>query len=159
MVMVIDACHSAASVEGGAFKPGPMGSKGLGQMAYDKGMRILASTRADDLAWESENTKQGLLSFALVQDGIVDGKADYRPTDGSIGIGEWLTYGTERVPQLYRDDRTRTGARSGVRLTVFDSNKHYSRVVEAGNGDVTSQAQRPALFSYRREKDPELVRK
>ncbi|MHC2585326.1 caspase family protein (plasmid) [Bradyrhizobium barranii subsp. barranii] len=159
MVMVIDACHSAASVEGGAFKPGPMGSKGLGQMAYDKGIRILASTRADDLAWESESTKQGLLSFALVQDGIVDGKADNRPTDGSIGIGEWLTYGTERVPQLYRDDRTRTGARSGVRLTVFDSNTHYSRVVESENGDVTNQTQRPALFSYRREKDPELVRK
>lgn len=159
MVMVIDACHSAASVEGGAFKPGPMGSKGLGQLAYDKGMRILASTRADDLAWESESTKQGLLSFALIQDGIVNGKADNRPTDGRIGIDEWLTYGTERVPQLYRDDRTRTGARSGVRLTVFDSNTHFSRVVESENGDVTNQTQRPALFSYRREKDPELVRR
>jgi hypothetical protein len=46
-----------------------------------------------------------------------------------------------------------------VRLTVFDSKAHYSRVVESENGDVTNQTQRPALFSYRREKDPELVRK
>jgi hypothetical protein len=50
--MIIDARHSAASVEGSGFKPGPMGARGLGQLAYDKGMRILASTRADDLAWE-----------------------------------------------------------------------------------------------------------
>jgi hypothetical protein len=31
LVMVVDACHSAASVEGSGFKPGPMGSRGLGQ--------------------------------------------------------------------------------------------------------------------------------
>ena len=42
MVMIIDACHSAGSVEHEGFKPGPMGSRGLGQLAYNKRMRILA---------------------------------------------------------------------------------------------------------------------
>ena len=48
MVMIIDACHSAASVDTPGFKPGPMGDRGLGQLAYDKGMRILAATQAED---------------------------------------------------------------------------------------------------------------
>jgi hypothetical protein len=159
LIMILDACHSAASVEGSWFKPGPMGSRGLGQLSYDKGMRILASTRADDLAWESATTRQGLLSFALLQDGLVDGHADYRPTNGVIGIGEWLSYAAERVPQLYRDNRTRTGSRSASHLTTFDSVTRRSRRVEAGGQDVTNLTQQPALFSYRRGVDPDFVRK
>ena len=157
-VLIIDACHSAASVEGSGFKPGPMGARGLGQLSYDKGMRILASTRADDLAWESESIREGLLSFALLQEGLVEGKADYRPTDGTIGIGEWLSFGAERVPQLYKDDRT-MGSRSPSKLTIFDSRTRASRRVEAGGRDVTTEAQQPALFNYRRGSDPILVRK
>jgi hypothetical protein len=158
MIMILDACHSAASIEGSGFKPGPMGSRGLGQLSYDKGMRILASTRADDLAWESGNTRQGLLSFALLQDGIVAGKADYRPTNGIIGIGEWLGYAAERVPQLYKDDRTRSGARGAPRLTVFDEPTRRSRRVEAGGVDVASQTQQPALFNFRHGADPDFIR-
>ena len=47
LALIIDACHSAASVEGDGFKPGPMGSRGLGQLAYDKGMRILAASQCE----------------------------------------------------------------------------------------------------------------
>ena len=97
LVMIIDACHSAASVEGTDFKPGPMGASGLGQLAYDKGMRILASTRADDAAWESPQIQQGLLSYALVQNGLVDKRADYEPEDKKIVLSEWLKYGEKRL--------------------------------------------------------------
>jgi uncharacterized caspase-like protein len=65
LAMIIDACHSAASVPEG-FKPGPMGDRGRGQLAYDKGMRILAATQADNVALESEKLGQGLLTYALV---------------------------------------------------------------------------------------------
>jgi uncharacterized caspase-like protein len=54
MVMIVDACHSASAVQGKDFKPGPMGSRGLGQLAYDKGMRILAATQPDNVALELE---------------------------------------------------------------------------------------------------------
>ena len=47
LVLIVDACHSAAAIEGTDFKPGPMGSRGLGQLSYDKGMRILTATQAD----------------------------------------------------------------------------------------------------------------
>ena len=50
MMMIVDACHSAAAVQGAGFKPGPMGSRGLGQLSYDKGMRILTATQADKTA-------------------------------------------------------------------------------------------------------------
>jgi hypothetical protein len=46
MVMILDACYSAASIESADFKPGPMGSRGLGQLAYDKRIRVLAASQA-----------------------------------------------------------------------------------------------------------------
>ncbi len=61
LAFIIDACHSAASVEGGGFKPGPMGARGLGQLAYDKGMAVLAATQADNVAMEDDRLQQGLL--------------------------------------------------------------------------------------------------
>ena len=81
LVMIVDACHSAATVENQAFKPGPMGSRGLGQLAFDKGMRILAASQRDQSALETEKTQQGLLSYALVREGLQDNAADFQPKD------------------------------------------------------------------------------
>ncbi len=103
MVMVVEACQSAGTVkgEGGEeFKPGPMGSRGLGQLAYDKGMRILAASQADDFAFELEELQHGLLTFALINDGIQARKADMNK-DAKITLSEALVYSLERVPKLY----------------------------------------------------------
>jgi hypothetical protein len=103
MVMVVDACQSAGTVkgEGGEeFKPGPMGSRGLGQLAYDKGMRILAASQADDFAFELEELQHGLLTFALIEDGIQARKADMNK-DAKITLSEALVYSLQRVPKLY----------------------------------------------------------
>jgi N-terminal domain of anti-restriction factor ArdC len=63
MVMVVDACESEATIQAEGFKPGPMGSRGLGQLAYDKGMRVLAASKAKESAVErGGNIKDGLLS-------------------------------------------------------------------------------------------------
>ncbi len=100
MVMIVDACHSAASVEAGGFKPGPMGSRGLGQLAYNKRMQILAASQASDVALESRVIRHGLLTYALVTDGLEKGRADFSPKDGKITLTEWLKYGEQRVPTL-----------------------------------------------------------
>jgi WD40 repeat protein len=100
MVMIIDACYSEAAVKQKGFKPGPMGSKDLGQLSYNKGMKILASSEKDSL--ECKVIKHGILTYALVQDGIEAKKADYKPKDKSITLSEWLGYGLNRVPELYR---------------------------------------------------------
>ena len=102
IVMIVDACHSAATVEAEGFKPGPMGSRGLGQLAYNKGMRILAASQADKMALESRIVEHGLLTYALILDGIESGQADFKPKDKSITLSEWIQYGINHVPVLCR---------------------------------------------------------
>ncbi|UIK20665.1 caspase family protein [Rhizobium leguminosarum] len=142
MVMIVDACHSAAGVPEG-FKPGPMGDRGLGQLAYDKGMRILAATQADDVALESGDLGQGLLTYALVKEGLKpsnDGNdaadADH---DGALTMKEWLTYAENRVPSLYQD------VLAGKIKSTRDSSPNLSLLE-----DTTRHAQTPALFDFGR---------
>ena len=144
LVMIVDACHSAATVESQEFKPGPMGSRGLGQLAFDKGMRILAASQRDQVALETEKTKHGLLSYALVLEGLIGTAADFKPKDASIQLSEWLTYGAERVPKLYREYREGTlKARAATPLDEPDGN--------------FIAMQQPALFDFARGRDLPLV--
>ena len=112
MTFVLDSCQSASSVEANDFKPGPMGSRGLGQLAYDKRIRILAASQGNQAAQEtslltgkgagsgvSESRMRGLLSFALTDEGLLQGKADWKPVDGKITVGEWLTFAADAVPR------------------------------------------------------------
>jgi hypothetical protein len=131
MTIIIDACHSAASVSGDGYKPGPMGSRGLGQLAYDKRIRILAATQLANAALESDQLKQGLLTYALVHDGLESAQADWQPKDGKITIAEWLNYAVDRVPKLYEE--VRYGGRRGALLM-----------------EPPSQNQLPALFDFTR---------
>lgn len=129
MVLIIDACQSAASVSGGGFKPGPMGSRGLGQLAYDKGMAVLAAAQADSAALEDRRVGQGLLTFALAKEGLEARRADWQPKDDKITLIEWLRYGAERVPSLYE---------------------------ELLGGSASRVAQEPALFDFSRSFDPPI---
>jgi Caspase domain len=144
MVMLIDACHSAASVPEG-FKPGPMGDRGLGQLAYDKGMQILAATQADDVALESEKLGQGLLTYALIQDGLKAHKA--ADAGKPITIKTWLHYAEKRVPELY--DEIQAGK---LKLAGKDP-----IIDPAFYNQVARHAQTPALFDfYKQRNDPIL---
>jgi hypothetical protein len=83
-----------------------MGDSGLGQLAYDKGIRILAATQADDVAMEDSRLKQGLLTYALAAEGLsaTGGMADL-DRDGRIRLDEWLRYAVQRMPKLAADTR------------------------------------------------------
>jgi WD40 repeat protein/uncharacterized caspase-like protein len=179
LVLVVDACHSAASVQGEGFKPGPMGSRGLGQLSYDKGMRILTSTQADNVALESGLIEQGLLTYALTRDGIESGRADFRPRDKEITVAEWLAYGVERVPALHAEVELRLaeinagrasiggglGGDSQAKVVVF-----AARDAAAGDGSKglavaipvsgeTTKTQQPALFDFARRRRDSLLAK
>lgn len=129
MVLILDACHSAASVESGEFKAGPMGNSGLGQLAYDKRMRILAASQIADVALENDQLQKGLLSFALVDEGLKERRADWEPQDGTIRMNEWLTFGVRAVPEVF--ERARSGK---LRAAVPTGRK--------------IEIQRPALFDF-----------
>jgi len=134
LTLIVDSCQSAAAVEGGGFKPGPMGSRGLGQLSYDKGMRILTATQADNVALETGKLEQGLLTYALVRDGIESGAADYKPIDRQIMLSEWLSYGVDRVPAIYNE------VRSGKRRLMVQG--------EENGSSANVKVQRPGLFDF-----------
>jgi uncharacterized caspase-like protein len=150
IVLVVDACHSAATVEGEGFKPGPMDSRGLGQLAYDKGMRILTASQADNVALESDLLQQGLLTFALVHDGLEAERADFSPHDATITLPEWLRYGVERVPQLYEEIKT-------GHLQKFSPGETSRGVVvvssDSDNASLKKKSplQQPALFDFAKQ--------
>jgi WD40 repeat protein len=142
MTFVLDSCDSASSVEANNFKPGPMGSRGLGQLAYDKRMRILAASQSNQAARESETLHQGLLSYALTQGGLVEGKADWKPVDQKITVGEWLSYAADEVPRFREAGAVHTGRglvpigppvpspRSSQLPAVFDFSKKDAFVLQ-----------------------------
>jgi len=156
MVMIADACHSAATVDVEGFKPGPMGSRGLGQLAYDKGMRILTSTQADDVALESELIKQGLLTYALTHDGIEAGQADFKPKDKTITLAEWLEYGVSREPALYEEvkggELQSFGRGAEKRGLVHSAGKQNSDTGSASSAKRKGY-QQPSLFDFSRRKN------
>lgn len=144
LVMIVDACHSAATVEGGGFKPGPMGARGLGQLAYDKGMRILAASQRDQKAKETQSTRQGLLTYALVHDGLQNKQADLDPKDNKIHLVEWLQYGARHVPNLYK----RNGKFTELVVIPPDRSEEENYV----------SIQEPALFDFKRGGDLLLMK-
>jgi WD40 repeat protein len=146
IVMVLDSCHSAATVEAEGFKPGPMGSRGLGQMAYDKGMRVLAASKSEQSAVEREGIKHGLLSYALVDEGLKQGLADFQPKDGKILMSEWLAYGEQEVPKLFQEgDSKGVIHRKGSPDTAKDGYHGSTR--------TPPRYQQPVLFDFNRSQN------
>jgi WD40 repeat protein len=141
MVMILDACYSAASVEAGGFKPGPMGSQGLGQLAYDKRIRILTASQSTQAATENPWIGMGLLSYSLVVDGLQGKQADWQPQDGKIWLREWLQYGVKRVPELYQS--LRSGNRDGFRTAP-----RGGKAPPRSNDFEHTNLQTPVLFDF-----------
>jgi hypothetical protein len=136
MTFVLDSCYSAKSVETNDFKPGPMGSRGLGQLAYDKHMRILAASQSDETAGEYASLGSGLLSYVLSHEGLVEKKANGKPVDQKITVGEWLSYAANAVPKFDPRNTTKTDTK-GIAL-------------EGPFAPHPSSAQIPAVFDFSR---------
>jgi hypothetical protein len=157
MALVVDACQSAASVEGEGFQPGPLGSKGFGQLAYDKGMLVLAASQSDAVALEDAKLGHGLLTWVLVEEGLRGGKADV-DKDGKIRLKEWLSYAEGRVPDvadaIARGEPVQSSRGQTVQV-VSGNGRGAFTVVGAGPsagkaapGAKAPPAQQPRLFSY-----------
>jgi hypothetical protein len=141
-ILVIDACNSAASVQGEGFKPGPMGSRGLGQLAYNKGMKVLAASEAEAVALESAELKHGLLTYALIEEGIGMSLADNSPRNRKINSKELLNYGQTRVPELH------TAIYSGK--NAFTDSRGFNLTVRKESRKELIYVQKPHLFDFSR---------
>jgi WD40 repeat protein len=101
MFMIFDSCYSA-NFTGKDFKPGPMGSRGLGQLAYNKKIRILTAAR--EKAYETSDLKMSVLSYVLLKKGIEEREANFNPADdNTITFQEWMEYAAKEVPIFYKD--------------------------------------------------------
>lgn len=100
LLLVIDACNSGQALEAEEKRRGPMNSRGLAQLAYEKGMYVLTAAQGFQAALEIEQLGHGLLTYALVEEGLKSAAADTAPKDGTVHLREWLDYATLRVPQV-----------------------------------------------------------
>ncbi len=150
ILLVIDACNSGQALEAAEKRRGPMNSKGLAQLAYEKGMYVLAAAQSYQAAIEPADLGHGLLTYTLVEEGLKRSAADASPKDGTILLREWLDFATERVPQLQVQRMLQAGSRN-VALAYVEGEERLS---EAERRNV----QRPRAF-YRREleSDPFVI--
>lgn len=148
MFLIIDACNSGQALESEEKRRGPMNSRGLAQLAYEKGMYILTAAQSYQAAREASRLGHGYLTYALVKEGLALGKADEEPRDGQILAREWFDYATERVPQMQHERMS--GAKSieeegGSTVVFVEGDENVADVSQR-------RAQTPRVF-YRRESD------
>ncbi len=142
LLLVIDACNSGQALEAEEKRRGPMNSKGLAQLAYEKGMYVLTAAQSYQAAQEAEKFGHGFLTYALVEEGLKQGIADREPKDGTINLREWLNYATDEVPRMQED--TLAGLRGRGRYINFRGDGSQA------TGPNQNGIQRPRIF-YRRE--------
>jgi WD40 repeat protein len=143
-LMVIDACNSGQALEAEEQRRGPMNSKGLAQLAYEKGMYILTAAQSYQAAQEASQLGHGLLTYALVEEGLKQSAADSDPKDGQVWVREWFDYASTRVPNMQLE-KMKQARDLGLNLTFLEGEKR----LPDSERRVT---QTPRVF-YRRESE------
>jgi WD40 repeat protein len=136
-LMVIDACNSGQALENkDEPRRGPMNTRGLAQLAYEKGMYILTASQNVEEAFVSEKLKHSYLTYALVEDGLKTNAAD-ADHNGEVTLREWFDYAVARVPKLREETLQR---------------KSLEEVNPTLTAVRTRKSQTPRVF-YRRERE------
>jgi WD40 repeat protein/uncharacterized caspase-like protein len=142
LLLIIDACNSGQVLESAERRRGPMNSRGLAQLAYEKGMYVLTASQGYQAALEATQLGHGLLTYALVEDGLSSSSADHAPKDGRILLREWLDFTSFRVPQV-QEQLMQDASRAGRSLAFLAGDEQLERVEDRS-------LQRPRVY-YRRE--------
>jgi WD40 repeat protein len=145
ILLVIDACQSGQALEAEEWRRAPMNSRGLAQLAYEKGMYVLTAAQSFQAAEEVSQLGHGLLTYALVEEGIKRFMADAAPEDGQINVREWMDYATERVPGMQVEEMMAAGGQ-GRDLSFMEEERGFPLELRSG--------QQPRAF-YRREAAPQ----
>ena len=148
IVLIIDACESGEAL-GDRKQAGPMNAKGLAQVAYDKGMYVLAASQGNQAALEAQKYGHGLLTYALVVQGLHAGEAVPKDGAGVLLLRPWLTFAQGSVPKLQRG-LIETAQAKGVTLSFVDG--------AARNVRPSDRAlQRPRIYYPSRVNDSDLI--
>ena len=99
--IILDTCYSKEAIAEPGFKPGPFGSKDLGELAYAKGIRVLAASQGFAFETGEGQVNHGLLNAALIEDGLIARKALYSG-DTELTLSQLFQYALKRVPETYK---------------------------------------------------------
>jgi len=148
LLLVIDACNSGQALEAEEKRRGPMNSKGLAQLAYEKGMYVMTAAQSYQAAQEAAKFGHGFLTYALVEEGLKQGAADQQPKNGTIEMREWLDFATDEVPKMQLSN-SREALRGSGRYVNFVGDGREIGIAKT-EAAVVDNIQRPRVF-YRRE--------
>lgn len=158
ILFVIDACNSGELLEAEEKRRGPMNSRGLAQLAFEKGMYILTAAQGFQAALEVSRTstgkdiKHGLLTFSLLE-GLITANADV-DVDKNISEREWFGFAVEKVPQIQLEEMKMRSIEIGENGGTEDSQKRTDIVFLDGDDKNKKPEDRvlqtPRVF-YRRE--------
>jgi WD40 repeat protein/uncharacterized caspase-like protein len=103
--LIIDACNSGQAIDS-STPVGPVNASGLAQLAYEKGLYILAASKDSEPALEAHSlgSGHGFLTYALVDEGLKEGAA---AENGLVELRPWFTYAGRRVPELQAEQLER----------------------------------------------------
>lgn len=138
MLLVIDACNSGQALESEEKRRGPMNSKGLAQLAYEKGMYILTAAESFQEAKADKRIAKGhgYLTYALIEEGIRQRKAADK--EGNVMLRDWVDYAVQRVPIMQQTE-------------AAERREFVKKKTASANNDE-EEIQTPRVF-YRREPD------
>ena len=141
LVLILDTCHAAGAVDQPGFKAGPLGIRGFGQLAYDKRMRVLAATRRDANAIESDRIGHGLLTHVLLK------PLAYQPTGEAdrVTLANWLRYGAENVVRVGQEVRR---GLTGLDPPPSTVNKGLTNLDPPNANKPGRLVQTPVLFDF-----------
>jgi len=103
VALILDACHSGQALASDDWRRGPLNARGLVQLAWEKGMDLLAASQSAQTAQETwqigdRPIGHGLLTFALIEEGLKAGQAPRR--GNTLWARDWMQYAVGRVPGL-----------------------------------------------------------
>jgi uncharacterized caspase-like protein len=145
VMLVIDACQSGQLLKAEEKRRGPMNSKGLAQLAYEKGMYILAAAQSHQAALEVEILGHGLLTHVLVEEGLKQMAADF-DGDRQITARELLDYPAQRM---------NAGSEASNRRLILKSAER-GVLPSVGASEATSQAP-SAYYRWQDQKQPWVI--
>lgn len=102
MAFIFDSCYSEGAINSNGFKAGPLGSRDLGEIAYTKGMIVLAGSQTSGFARETSQLGHGLLTYALLKDGIESNQVATVDSSTRVTISALFDYASRDVPALYK---------------------------------------------------------
>lgn len=147
VLFVLDSCNSGQVLDSDERRRGPMNTRGLAQLAYEKGMFVLAASQGYQAANEARDLGHGFLTYSLVKEGLMTDIADRLPKDGRLTVEELFDFASARVPELQMQQQRAGGAR-GLEL-----GSSAARTAESEGRDV----QRPRAFFRTRSEASRFV--